>query len=83
MLAKFKDDQRSIVMCDNNFANIDAKLASCMLQEDATRQLEILQKEIQDSMDELDKIHPFYENQVIKEKEITKGYVYGSQLILQ
>uniref|UniRef100_A0A2N9FHJ9 Uncharacterized protein n=1 Tax=Fagus sylvatica TaxID=28930 RepID=A0A2N9FHJ9_FAGSY len=45
---------------------------------DATRQLEILQKEIQDSMDELDKIHPFYEKQVIKEKEITKGYVYGS-----
>nr|POE68624.1 structural maintenance of chromosomes protein 3 [Quercus suber] len=42
-------------------------------KEDATRQLEILQKEIQDSMDELDKIHPFYENQVIKEKEITKG----------
>uniref|UniRef100_A0A2N9ESK7 Structural maintenance of chromosomes protein 3 n=1 Tax=Fagus sylvatica TaxID=28930 RepID=A0A2N9ESK7_FAGSY len=40
---------------------------------DATRQLEILQKEIQDSMDELDKIHPFYEKQVIKEKEITKG----------
>jgi structural maintenance of chromosome 3 (chondroitin sulfate proteoglycan 6) len=49
-----------------------------MLQGDATRQLEILQKEIQDSMDELDKIHPFYEKQVIKEKEITKGYVYGS-----
>lgn len=54
---------------------------SCIIftftQEDAVRQLQILQKEIQDSMDELDKINPFYENQVVKEKEITKGYVYG------
>lgn len=39
------------------------------------RQLENLQKEIQDSMDELDRMRPFYENQVIIEKEITKGYV--------
>ncbi|KAB1226909.1 Structural maintenance of chromosomes protein 3 [Morella rubra] len=42
-------------------------------KEDAVRQLENLQKEIQDSMDELDRMRPFYENQVIIEKEITKG----------
>ncbi|KAH7542596.1 hypothetical protein FEM48_Zijuj02G0090800 [Ziziphus jujuba var. spinosa] len=42
-------------------------------KEDAGRQLHILQKEIQDSMDELDKINPLYETQVLKEKEITKG----------
>lgn len=46
-------------------------------QEDAVRQLQILQKEIEDSMDELDKINPLYENQVLNEKEITKGYVNG------
>ncbi|XP_043703030.1 structural maintenance of chromosomes protein 3 [Telopea speciosissima] len=42
-------------------------------KEDAARQLEILQKEIQDSRDELDKIKPLYEAQVIEEEEITKG----------
>ncbi|KAF3439505.1 hypothetical protein FNV43_RR17783 [Rhamnella rubrinervis] len=42
-------------------------------KEDAVRQLQILQKEIQDSMDELDKINPLYEHQVANEKEITKG----------
>lgn len=43
-------------------------------QEDAARHLEILEKEIQDSMDELDKISPLYEDQVKKEKDITKRY---------
>ena len=28
-------------------------------------------------MDELEKINPQYEDQFMKEKEITKGYVYG------
>lgn len=45
-------------------------------QEDAVRQLRSLEKEIQDSMDELEKISPLYDNQVMREKEITKGYVY-------
>ncbi|KAL5765359.1 hypothetical protein ACOSP7_015976 [Xanthoceras sorbifolium] len=48
------------------YGNMQAK-------EDAAKQLNLLQKEIQDSMEELDKINPLYENQVIKEKEITKG----------
>lgn len=38
------------------------------------KQLDMLQREIQDSMEELDKISPLYENQVTKEKDITKGY---------
>ncbi|POO01413.1 Structural maintenance of chromosomes protein [Trema orientale] len=42
-------------------------------KEDAVRQLQILQNEIQDSMNELEEINPLYENQVINEKEITKG----------
>ena len=46
------------------------------IQDDAVKQLQSLQREIQDSMDELDEISPLYESQVIKEKEITKGYVY-------
>ncbi|OAY46513.1 structural maintenance of chromosomes protein 3 [Manihot esculenta] len=42
-------------------------------KEDAMKQLDMLQREIQDSMEELDKISPLYENQVTKEKDITKG----------
>ncbi|XP_024176770.1 structural maintenance of chromosomes protein 3 [Rosa chinensis] len=42
-------------------------------KEDAVKQLQSLQKEIQDSMDELEKISPLYENQVMREKEMTKG----------
>ncbi|KAJ9162663.1 hypothetical protein P3X46_022419 [Hevea brasiliensis] len=42
-------------------------------KEEAMKQLDILQREIQDSMEELDKISPLYENQAIKEKDITKG----------
>ncbi|KAK7320513.1 hypothetical protein VNO77_30059 [Canavalia gladiata] len=41
-------------------------------KEDAARQLQVLEREIQDSMDELDKISPLYEDQVKKEKDITK-----------
>ncbi|XP_061338165.1 structural maintenance of chromosomes protein 3 isoform X2 [Gastrolobium bilobum] len=41
-------------------------------KEDAARQLELLEKEIQESMNELDKISPLYEDQVKKEKDITK-----------
>ncbi|KAK9926388.1 hypothetical protein M0R45_023621 [Rubus argutus] len=46
---------------------------SIRAKEDAVKQLQSLQKEIQDSMDELEKISPLYENQVMREKEITKG----------
>ncbi|XP_065851930.1 structural maintenance of chromosomes protein 3 [Euphorbia lathyris] len=42
-------------------------------KEDAMKQLDILQTEIQKSMEELDKISPLYENQVMKEKDISKG----------
>ncbi|CAB4283123.1 unnamed protein product [Prunus armeniaca] len=46
----------------------------CPLQRGrCVRQLQTLQKEIQDSMDELEKMNPLYEDQVMKEKEITKG----------
>ncbi|KAJ0021665.1 hypothetical protein Pint_31711 [Pistacia integerrima] len=40
---------------------------------DAEEQLLLLQKEIEDSLKELEKIKPEYEEQGIKEKEITKG----------
>ncbi|KAK7300360.1 hypothetical protein RJT34_11204 [Clitoria ternatea] len=53
--------------------NIQAK-------EDAAGQLRILEKEIQDSMDELDKISPLYEDQVKKEKDITKRYAITAYL---
>ncbi|KAL6972393.1 Structural maintenance of chromosomes protein 3, partial [Sarracenia purpurea var. burkii] len=42
-------------------------------KEDAVKQLEILQKEIQDSTEELNKIRPLYNNQVREEEEITRG----------
>ncbi|XP_057441576.1 structural maintenance of chromosomes protein 3-like [Lotus japonicus] len=41
-------------------------------KKDAAKQLGILEKEIQDSMDELDKISPLYEDHVKKEQDITK-----------
>ncbi|KAF4374153.1 hypothetical protein G4B88_020545 [Cannabis sativa] len=40
---------------------------------DAVRQLQLLQNEIQDSMNELEEISPLYDSQIMKEKEITKG----------
>ncbi|KAG5566426.1 hypothetical protein RHGRI_002113 [Rhododendron griersonianum] len=45
-------------------------------KDDAVKQLEILQKEIQDSQEELNKIRPLYNNQVREEEDITRGYVY-------
>ncbi|KAL6976515.1 Structural maintenance of chromosomes protein 3 [Sarracenia purpurea var. burkii] len=42
-------------------------------KEDAVKQLEILQKEIQDSTEELNKIRPLYNNQAREEEEITRG----------
>lgn len=42
-------------------------------KEDAVKQLEILQKEIQDSTRELNNIRPLYNNQVREEEEITRG----------
>ncbi|KAK2432041.1 Structural maintenance of chromosomes (SMC) family protein [Trifolium repens] len=50
---------------ENISGNIRAK-------EDAAKQLEILENEIQDSMNELDKISPLYDDQVKKEKDITR-----------
>ncbi|KAK7276549.1 hypothetical protein RIF29_17691 [Crotalaria pallida] len=41
-------------------------------KEDAVKQLRILEKEIEGSVNELDKISPLYEDQIKKEKEITK-----------
>ncbi|XP_027187788.1 structural maintenance of chromosomes protein 3 isoform X2 [Cicer arietinum] len=41
-------------------------------KEDAAKQLEILENEIKDSMNELDKIRPLYDDQVQKEKDIAK-----------
>lgn len=46
------------------------------------KQLGILQREIEDSQEELEKISPLYENQVVKEKEITKGYVCRLQVCI-
>lgn len=48
-------------------------LPTCF-QEDAAKQLEILENEIKDSMNELDKIRPLYDDQVQKEKDIAKRY---------
>ncbi|GLT60961.1 hypothetical protein SLA2020_336990 [Shorea laevis] len=42
-------------------------------KDDAVNQLHMLQQEIQNSMEELDKIKPAYESQVKKEEEITRG----------
>ncbi|KAJ9702893.1 hypothetical protein PVL29_004572 [Vitis rotundifolia] len=42
-------------------------------KEDAAKQLEILQREIQDSTEELHKITPLYDEKFIEEKEISKG----------
>ncbi|XP_050940977.1 structural maintenance of chromosomes protein 3 isoform X4 [Cucumis melo] len=54
--------------------DLEEKISGNMrAKEDAGRQLQMLQKEIQDSSDELDKISPIYDNQVIEEKEISKG----------
>uniref|UniRef100_A0A5B7B119 Structural maintenance of chromosomes protein n=1 Tax=Davidia involucrata TaxID=16924 RepID=A0A5B7B119_DAVIN len=47
-------------------ANIRAK-------DDGVKQLESLQREIQDSTEELNKIRPLYNNQVREEEEITRG----------
>jgi len=54
-----------------------AQLLPKCFQEDAARQLEILEKEIQDSTIELGKIIPLHEDQVQKEKDIAMQYVYG------
>ncbi|XP_027158386.1 structural maintenance of chromosomes protein 3 [Coffea eugenioides] len=42
-------------------------------KEDAAKQLEILEKEIQESTNELNKMKPLYEGQVKEEEEITRG----------
>jgi structural maintenance of chromosome 3 (chondroitin sulfate proteoglycan 6) len=45
-------------------------------QKDAAKHLKILENEIQDSMNELDKISPLYDDLVQKEKDITKRYAW-------
>ncbi|KDP35372.1 hypothetical protein JCGZ_10356 [Jatropha curcas] len=47
--------------------------ANTQAKDEAVKQLSILQKEIQESVEEHEKISPLYESQVMKEKEITKG----------
>ncbi|XP_068651739.1 structural maintenance of chromosomes protein 3-like [Aristolochia californica] len=47
--------------------------ADIRAKDEAKRQLESLQKEIGESRDELDKIRPLHEAQVIEEEQITKG----------
>ncbi|KAK9022109.1 hypothetical protein V6N11_002401 [Hibiscus sabdariffa] len=42
-------------------------------KDDAVKQLQMLQKEIQESTEELNRIKPFYDNQLEKEESITKG----------
>lgn len=37
------------------------------------KQLELLEKEIQESTDELNKIRPLYEAQIREEEDITRG----------
>lgn len=59
-----------------------AHLFPTCFQEDAARQLEILEKEIQDSTIELGKIIPLHEDQIQKEKDITMQYVYGWTCLL-
>ncbi|KAL2316967.1 hypothetical protein Fmac_030843 [Flemingia macrophylla] len=50
-------------------------------KEDAAKQLEILEKEIEDSTAELGKIIPLHEDQVQKEKDIAKQYVVEQKLL--
>ncbi|CAJ2633686.1 structural maintenance of chromosomes protein 3-like isoform X2 [Trifolium pratense] len=53
--------------------DLQAKISgNIRAKEDAAKQLEILENEIQDSMNELDKISPLYDDQVKKEKDISK-----------
>ncbi|KAK8550756.1 hypothetical protein V6N13_119258 [Hibiscus sabdariffa] len=42
-------------------------------KDDAVKQLQMLQKEIQESTEELNRIKPFYDTQLEKEESITKG----------
>ena len=45
-----------------------------LLQDDAAHQLKFVEKEIQDSLDELERTSPLYEKQVLREKKKTKEY---------
>lgn len=47
--------------------------ATLKAKEDAGKQLDLLEKEIQESTDELNKIKPLYENQIREEEDITRG----------
>jgi len=65
------------VSCFDGIVLYIAHVLPTCFQEDAARQLEILEKEIQDSTVELGKIVPLHENQVLKEKDIAMRYVYS------
>ncbi|KAL4333893.1 hypothetical protein GQ457_07G035910 [Hibiscus cannabinus] len=47
--------------------------ANMQAKDDAVKQLQMLQKEIQESTEELNRIKPFYDTQLEKEESITKG----------
>ncbi|KAL3530194.1 hypothetical protein ACH5RR_009516 [Cinchona calisaya] len=47
--------------------------ANIKTKEDAAKQLELLEREIQESTTELNKMKPLYESQVREEEEITRG----------
>jgi hypothetical protein len=49
-------------------------LLPAWFQEDAAKQLETLKNEIQDTKNKLKEISPLYDDQVQKEKDITKWY---------
>ncbi|XP_010521617.1 PREDICTED: structural maintenance of chromosomes protein 3 [Tarenaya hassleriana] len=51
----------------------ERKSGNVQAKNDAIKQLHMVEREIQDSMEELEKINPLYESQVEKEKRITKG----------
>ncbi|KAL9314311.1 hypothetical protein ACSQ67_019763 [Phaseolus vulgaris] len=70
------EKRRTIALKKHTELELDAKdlqektSGNIRAKEDAARQLEILEKEIQDSTVELGKIVPLHENQVLKEKDI-------------
>ncbi|XVF47055.1 hypothetical protein PTKIN_Ptkin03bG0078400 [Pterospermum kingtungense] len=54
--------------------DLEERMAGNMqAKDDAVKQLNMLQKEIQDSTDELNRIKPLYDNQLKREENITKG----------
>ncbi|WVZ19887.1 hypothetical protein V8G54_007209 [Vigna mungo] len=71
------EKRRTVALKKNTELELDVKdlqekiSGNIRAKEDAARQLEILEKEIQDSTIELGKIIPLHEDQIQKEKDIT------------